>query len=258
MEELTLPKRRLVPPRPEVSSLSIASLLALLVFALVGDVTATTIAWVLGFLFSLPFAIMFREFVFLSGTEPIEPEEASKLLYWSTIAARAMGSPETVLFYTTRTRIGFQLVGLGSFRQENVQGKIPFLAHKAAWVGAPVAELDLKANTVYLVVPALVLERASRLIRKEGFKLVMSISSLRDAKLAYSLIKAIAYALYGSRRMAAYIATKLFSRLILEGHIVVEADGLIEDISARMPFEDPITRRAVRKQLRSEMIESLL
>ena len=241
-------RKKLIPPRPELSSLAAASLVGALVFAAAGDIAYTLISWIIVFLLALPFSIILREIAVLSGTRELGEKEALKVYDWIASITKTTRGKLAALLYTYREKRGLQVVGLGDTPTREEQASIAFAIHKAAWLAKP---LPVSKDTrLFLVVPGLVFERLASIIREAGPRKTAVITSKNDAKLVYQIVKSLTPPT-GSKEFTAYIAVKAFRQLLLKGLITIDPE-LLDTIEKNMPFENPLVKRRVRKHLEEE------
>ncbi len=239
----------IAPPRPDYAAVLAASGVASVVYLASSDAgLAAAVAIVVGLLV-FPLAFVARELAYLA--RDVDQSGASRVYEWVAGVASRLGVKGVQLAYTVRTGVGgIQVVSLGG-TADPAGSRITAMLHRAAWHGAPVAEYS--GGRLLLVVPGLVMERLTSLAVREGKKVSMLVTSVADMKLVYSVLKSIARAITGSKPLAAYIASKLVPRLVTEGMIALAASPrTLERLEKLMPFEDPITRFRVRRQLRLE------
>lgn len=247
-------RKKVIPPRPELLSTTLASIAGILVFLAVRDVTFSIISWIIAFLIVFPFAVIVREVVVLSGTRRISNREALAVFEWIATVARIAGVNSISLLYTYRERNGLQLVGLGEAPDREEQGSITFTVHKAAWLAKPLPALSAKKNRLFVVVPGLLFERVASMTRMTGSKPVLVARSLGEAKLVYHLVKSILYTPGVSKEFLAYSAVKLYRRLIVDGLLVL-SPRIVDEVEKSLPFENPFVRKRVLRQLAEEETE---
>jgi hypothetical protein len=223
---------------------------ALLTYLVSSDVgLSAALALIVGLLV-FPLAFVAREFILLA--REVDQDRAGKVYEWLTLIATRLGVGGVQLAYTVRTNLGgIQIVSLGS-QAVHGQARITALLHRAAWYGLPVAEQA--SGGIVIVVPGLLMEKLTSMIISSGKKLFVIVTGIMELKLVYSLIRAICRAVVGSRLLAAYMATKMLSKLTAEGLIALAMPlEALEKAEKLLPFEDPITRFLVRRQLRLEL-----
>ncbi len=252
-QEALQARRRIVPPRPEYLSIALASLAGTVVFLVAGDIASTLASWIIVFLLVFPIAFIVREVVVLSGTRRISEADALKVFEWVTRVARAAMVKRAILLYAYRDRNEVQLVSFGEMARptRREQADILMAIYKAAWLARPVPVASRNNRRALIVVPGLVFEKLSSLIKPHGSKPALMVRNRSEARLVYHVLKSLYSATGLPREIAAYSAVKLFRKLLLEGLVVVAPEA-VDSLEKSLPFENPLVRRRVQKQLEIE------
>ncbi len=246
------------PPRPEVAAPLASLVLALAVYAASGDAGLAVAAGVLTLVIIAPVLLVMREIFFLSGSRRLQPGDVHAVLEWVEQAARLAGIDRVALLYAVRRSAELQLVYVSTTNIALAPGEEYGLAatlHRAAWQGRPVG---LERNgVVFLALPTLILEKLLAMLQKRRGRPVLRVSSLQEARLAYTLVRELLQAGRGLRGVQlAYSSYKLFTRLLLEGLLAVDW-SVIDQLERVMPFERPWVRKRVLEQVRLETASSL-
>ena len=236
--------------RPDVVSLTLALAAGLVAFAVSGDLGASLAASIIMLVLVFPFAFVAREFLVLAR-RGLDEAGASRVSEWVRVVASRLNLGPVHVALTLADSRGLKVIGFGAGHARLGQ-KISSLIHKAAWHGGPVAE-PLN-GVVVLVIPGIVAERLSGKVvgNARGVKLVVDSRKVMIA--AYKVVRALAYAATRSKLLAAYIASKTIVKLVMQGELVLALPWReVERIGRELPYEDPLTRFLVRRQLRNEL-----
>jgi hypothetical protein len=215
---------------------------------------------------SLPILLLAREFALYSARTPLPPERAGKVADWLTAVAREAGAEKPTILYVYRKGVAMRLVQFGEpilvagekegGDRRRVEFSIAALVHRASWNG--LAAASILRGRLIVAIPARtmnVLEPLAEMGRR-GIRLrVETPSQLRTV---YRIVKELTSALHTpeSRLLAAYMATKLIAKLLLNGSLVVSGKAL-EEMDKLIPSEPPWIRRKVLKQLNEETIYTI-
>lgn len=221
---------------------------------------AAIVAGIIGVIV-LPAFLFVREVAVFSPTRILGPQEAGLVAEWFLKAARLLGIGSLSIFYTYRKGAGLQVVQLSGSpvssrhgeESGSVQGALAVLIHRAAWHAMP-AVTRLEKN-VFVAIPARIMETLYSLAGKGARGAYLSLHTRGHVKLVYKTLYELASAgqpRTGNNRVyTSYLATKTFTRMLVEGDIRISPE-LAEKIDSLVPVEPPWIRRRVLKQIEEE------
>ena len=246
----------MLPPRPDYAALATAAGFGGVAYLVSGDASIAVAAALVAGLLAFPIAFVAREVVVLANYS-VDQRSAEDVYEWLKSVAALAGISNLSVAYTSRSGVnGVQVVGMG-IASQRVDSSIASLLHRAAWYAAPVAKV-LSAKEAVVVVPGYVMTRLGEIIVNDGGKRRFIVGSIDDLKLAYKTVRALLRELVGSRILAAYMSVKLINKMLVEGLIlVIPVPELLEKAEKSLPFENPLVKLIVRRQLALEMQLSL-
>ncbi len=244
-----------LPPRPDYVAVGSAILVALVVYMASLDSVAAIAAAVTVGLLVFPVAFVVREAAVLAK-HSVDQRSAENVYEWLKNVTVLLGITSVSLAYTSRNGIsGVQVVGLGL-----VPRQIESLAsslHRAAWHAAPVAKI-VEGGGLVVVVPGYIMARLSELVVRNGKTRKLVVSCTDDLKLLYNTLKPIVKSVVSNTVFAAYLTVKLIGRMLKEGLIVLALEPEdLEKAERLLPFENPIIKLMVKRQLALEGVLSL-
>ena len=249
-------RARVLPPRPDYAAIAAAAGFGAIAYLVSGDASMAVAAALVAGLLAFPIAFVAREVVVLANYS-VDQRSAENVYEWLKSVAALAGIANLSVAYTSRSGVnGVQVVGMG-LASQRVGSSIASLLHRAAWHAAPVAKV-LSAKEAIVVVPGYVMTRLGEVIVNDGGKRRFIVGSIDDLKLAYKTVRAILRELVGSRVLAAYMSVKLINKMLVEGLIlVIPVPELLERAEKSLPFENPLIKLIVKRQLALEMRLSL-
>ncbi len=255
LEKTSRFSKELVIPRPD--KLSVITSIIVFGFGVLvsGDVNAALVAAIVVGILVFPFAFIARELMLL-GRGDVDENAAGKVYEWIREIASMLNVKAVQLTYTYGDAGGLRIIGVGGPLAPALQSKIASMLHRAAWHGLPIAEYS--SGQLLIVIPGLLMKRLSTLISSNGRRVFFVATSISHVRLAYNVVKAISYAITRSRMLAAYMASKLLSKLVINGYLILmlKPDDLTR-VEREIPFENLLVKILVRKQLKREALLAL-
>ncbi len=240
------------PPRPDVGSAVAAAAVTLIVYLLSGSVSASIASAIIVFMIAIPVLLAWRTYKLLANIE-IEAKKIEALYEWLLAAGKRVGvDGGLAILYLIRRPSGIQAIQIGGAPLRAEAAALVPLLYRLVWFGDPVAAR--RNNTSYILFPSTLAHHLStRASRTLNGKPVLEVRDKRDARIVYKLLRVVIESGRQGvpRTVAAYMATKAFLRLFMEGLLAVRA-SLLEELDKVLPAEPPWVRWRVRRQLTAE------
>jgi len=209
---------------------------------------------------SLPVLLLAREFALYSTRTPLPPERAGKVADWLSAVAREAGAERPTVLYVYRKGVAMQLVQFGEpllVAGENrgdrrrLEFSVAALVHRASWNG--LAAASMLNGRLIVAVPARTMNVLEGLAEAGRRGVRLRAETPGQLRTIYRIVRELVSAVNstGSRLLAAYQATKLTAKLLLNGLLAVQGEAL-KNMDKLIPSEPPWIRWRVLRQLAEE------
>ncbi len=183
----------------------------------------------------------------------VKPEKMFELVEWvhRVVAALGLRVRRVSLVYSSRSREGIQLVQLPEARGADAR-LLESLLLSSASRGEPLA-YRLPDDSIALVMAGRIAADLADMIASRRGKPVLTVSTPRELKGLYRLLRTLYQAAAGiERSVAAYMAVKAVGRLVAQGLVSFTDWSLADDALRHIPAEPIWLRFRVKRQLKRE------